>query len=65
MLFKPGLVFFSPETAWRTLLGYEIMQRRRKGQIRGVEKSDITGQGACIARLFLAAATRVAITEPL
>jgi len=24
-LVKPGLGFFSPETAWRTLQGYEIM----------------------------------------
>lgn len=55
-LIKPGLGFFSPETAWRTLQGYEIMHMIRKGQIRGVEKGDIIGQVACIARLFLAAA---------
>jgi transposase-like protein len=55
-LVNPGLGFFSPETAWRTLQGYEIMHRRRKGQIRGVEKGDIIGQVACIASLFLAAA---------
>ena len=51
-----GLGFFSPETVWRTLQGYEIMHRIRKGQIRGVEKGDIIGQVACIASLFLAAA---------
>jgi len=52
---KPGLGFFSPETAWRTLQGYEIMHMIRKGQIRGVEKGDIIGQVAGIASLFLAA----------
>ena len=55
-LVKPGLGFFSSETAWRTLQGYEIMHMIRKGQIRGVEKGDIIGQVAWIASLFLAAA---------
>ena len=55
-LIKPGLGFFSPETAWRTLQGYEIMHMIRKGQIRGVEKGDIIGLVACIDNLFLAAA---------
>lgn len=55
-LVKPGLGFFSSETAWRTLQGYEIMHMIRKGQIRGVEKGDIISQVAYITRLFLAAA---------
>ena len=55
-LVKPGLGFFSSETAWRTLQGYEIMHMIRKGQIRGVEKGDIIGQVAYITRLFLAVA---------
>ncbi len=53
---KPGLGFFSFETAWHTLQGYEVMHMVRKGQIRGVEKGDILGQIAFIARLFGVAA---------
>jgi transposase, IS6 family len=53
---KPGLGFFSFETAWHTLQGYEVMHMVRKGQIRGVEKGDILGQMAFIASLFGVAA---------
>ena len=53
---KPGLGFFSFETAWRTLQGYEVMHMVRKGQMRGVEKGDILGQVAFIADLFGVAA---------
>src|SRR5207247_4656231 len=53
---KPGLGFFSFETAWHTLQGYELMHMVRKGQIRGVEKGDILGQVAFIASLFGVAA---------
>jgi len=53
---KPGLGFFSFETAWNTLQGYEIMNMVRKGQMRGVEKGDILGQVAFIACLFGVAA---------
>jgi transposase-like protein len=53
---KPGLGFFSPEMAWKTLQGYEVMNMVRKGQMRGVEKGDILGQVAFIARLFAVAA---------
>jgi hypothetical protein len=35
-LVKPGLGFFSFETAWRTLQGYETMHMIRKGQVQGV-----------------------------
>ena len=55
-LVKPGLGFFSFETAWRTLRGYEAMNRVRKGQIQGVEKGDIRGQVTFIASLFGVAA---------
>ncbi|HYU71129.1 MAG TPA: IS6 family transposase, partial [Ktedonobacteraceae bacterium] len=48
--------FFSPETAWNTLQGYEVMNMVRKGQMRGVEKRDSLGQVAFIARLFGVAA---------
>ncbi len=53
---KPGAGFFSPETAWNTLQGYEVMNMVRKGQMRGVEKRDSLGQVAFIARLFGVAA---------
>ncbi len=53
---KPGLGFFSFETAWRTLQGYEMMNMIRKGQIQGVNKGDISAQVTFIARLFEVAA---------
>jgi transposase, IS6 family len=49
---KPGLGFFSVETAWNTGHRYEVMNMVRKGQMRGVEKGDILGQIALIAHLF-------------
>ena len=51
-LVKLGMGFFSFETAWRTLQGYEAMNMFRKGQIRGVEKGDSRKQAAYIASLF-------------
>jgi len=51
-LVKPGMGFWSFETAWRTLRGYEVMQMIRKGQAQAVEKGDSPSQTACIARLF-------------
>jgi transposase, IS6 family len=53
---KPGLGFFSLESAWRTLQGYEVMNMVRKGQMHGVEKGDILGQVTFIASLFGVAA---------
>ena len=53
---KPAMGFFSFETAWRTLQGYEVMNMMRKGQVQGVSKGDITGQITFIARLFGVAA---------
>src|SRR5258708_29932176 len=55
-LVKPGLGFFSFESAWRTLQGYEIMNMMRKGQVRGVQKGDIRGQIPFISSLFGVAA---------
>jgi transposase, IS6 family len=49
---KPGLGFFSFETAWHTLQDYEVMHMVRKGQMRGVDKGDFLGQVAFIASLF-------------
>ena len=55
-LVKPGMGFFSVETAERTLQGYEVMNMIRKGQVQNVNKGDITGQVAFIASLFGVAA---------
>lgn len=54
-LTKPGMGFFSFETASRTLQGYEIMNMIRKGQLHGVAKGDVGGQVALITKLFGAA----------
>jgi IS6 family transposase len=51
-LVKPGMGFFSFETAGRTLQGYEVTNMIRKGQVRGVGKGDISGQVSFIASLF-------------
>ena len=51
-LVKPGMGFFSFETAWRTLQGYEVMNMIRKGQVQGVKKGDNAGQAAFIAERF-------------
>jgi transposase, IS6 family len=44
--------FFSFETAWRTLQGFEVMNMIRKGQIQGVDKGDVRGQVALVTKLF-------------
>ncbi|BCL84583.1 hypothetical protein ccbrp13_70480 [Ktedonobacteria bacterium brp13] len=44
--------FFSFETAWRTLQGFEIMNMIRKGQIRRVEKGNFMSQIMFISSLF-------------
>jgi transposase, IS6 family len=51
-LTKPGMGFFSLETAWRTLQGFEAMNMIRKGQLQGVTKGDVRSQMALIATLF-------------
>ena len=51
-LTRPGMGFFSFETAWQTLQGYEVMNMIRKGQVQGVNKGDIIGQMAWVAKLF-------------
>ena len=53
---KPGMGFFSFESAGNTLQGYKSMNMIRKGQVHGVEKGDITGHISFIARLFGVAA---------
>jgi IS6 family transposase len=51
-LVKLGLGFFSFETAWRNLQGYETMNMLRKVQIGGSEKGDSMKQVLFIASLF-------------
>jgi len=51
-LVKPGMGFFSFETAWRTLQGYEAINMLRKGQMQGIHKRDSLRQAAFIAELF-------------
>jgi len=51
-LVKPGMGFFSFETAWRTLQGYEVIHMMRKGQMQGVSRGDSLSQAAFIAELF-------------
>ena len=51
-LTKPGMGFFSFETAWRTLQGFEVMNMIRKGQVQGVNKGDVRGQIMLVATLF-------------
>jgi transposase-like protein len=51
-LVKLGMGFFSFETAWRTLQGYEVMNMITKGQWHGVGKGNILGQVKFIASLF-------------
>jgi IS6 family transposase len=55
-LTKSGMGFFSFETAWRTLQGFEIMNMLCKGQLQGVDKGDVRGQVTLIAKLFGVAA---------
>jgi transposase, IS6 family len=55
-LIKPGMGFYSFETADRTLQGYECMNMIRKGQMQGMAKGDIAGQVTFIAGLFGVAA---------
>ena len=55
-LVKPGMGFFSFETAGRTLQGDQSMHLIRTGQMHGVVKGDIPGQVTFMARLFRVAA---------
>jgi transposase-like protein len=55
-LTKPGMGFFSFETAWITLQVFEVMNVIRKGQLQGVAKGDVRSQIALISTLFGVAA---------
>ena len=51
-LVKPGLGFGSFHTAHHTLKGYEAMSMIRKGQIKAIDRDDVTGQIAFIHEIF-------------
>jgi hypothetical protein len=49
---NPGLGFFSFNTAWRTIRGYESMNMIRKGQIAGIGRGEIQRQVKFVSNLF-------------
>lgn len=51
-LINPGMSFGSFNSARRTLKGYEAMNMIRKGQIKNVERGDISDQIRFIHSLF-------------
>ena len=53
---KPGLGFFSFNTARRPIGGYEVMNMIRNGQVEGIGKGNIRGQVRFVADLFNVAA---------
>jgi transposase-like protein len=55
-LVNPSLGFQSFYTARRTIIGYEIMNSIRKGQIQGIEKGDIQAQAEFVSQIFGVAA---------
>ncbi len=55
-LVNPGLGFKSFHTARRTIIGYEMMNTIRKGQLQGVAKGDILGQVEFLSQIFGVAA---------
>jgi len=55
-LVNPSLGFQSFYTTRRTIIGYEIMNSIRKGQIQGIEKGDIQAQAEFVSQIFGVAA---------
>jgi transposase, IS6 family len=53
---SPGLGFSSFNTARRTIMGYEVMNMIRKGQVEGVGKGNILRQVRFVENLFKVAA---------
>lgn len=49
---NPGLGFWSFDTAWRTLQGYEATNQLRKGQVKGTTKGDIVSQVRFVSTAF-------------
>ena len=53
---NPGMGFWSFETAWRTLQGYEATNQLRKGQVQGTTRGDIASQVRFVSSSFGVAA---------
>jgi transposase-like protein len=49
---NPGLGFWSFDTAWRTIQGYEATHQLRKGQIKWTTRGDIQSQLRFVSRAF-------------
>jgi len=49
---NPGMGFWSFDTAWRTLQGYEATNQLRKGQVDGTTKGDTRSQVQFVALAF-------------
>lgn len=49
---NPGMGFWSFDSAWRTLQGYEAMHQLRKGQVQGTTRRDIESQIRFVATAF-------------
>lgn len=49
---NPGMGFWSFDTAWRTLQGYEATNQLRKGQVKGTTREDINSQVRFISMAF-------------
>src|SRR3954454_8044800 len=49
---NPGMGFWSFDTAWRTIQGYEATNQLRKGQVKGTNKGDIRSQNRFVSRAF-------------
>src|SRR5436305_4991691 len=49
---NPGMGFWSFDTAWRTLQGYEATNQLRKGQVQGTTKGDILSQVRFVSAAF-------------
>ena len=48
----PGMGFWSFDTAWRTIQGYEAMNQLRKGQVKGTTRGDIMSQIRFVSTAF-------------
>lgn len=49
---NPGMGFWSLDTAWRTIPGYEATNQLRKGQVKGTSRGDIQNQVRFVSRAF-------------
>ena len=53
---NPGMGFWSFDSAWRTIQGYEAMHQLRKGQVQGTTRGDIQSQVRFVMTAFRLAA---------